>query len=172
MNQHLNQPEFLATRCPNELLEPRPRARHDQGAFVEGQNLAKGIVATHGDNGCGIGNERFGMAVEGNRVDVGQSCNACVERGLQFGIEKRSEDEKPGEAGSGIKNTFNATGQKLIKDYPAVKTTIEAAKPIFEKGKGYLPEPGKWNITKEGIATGALSMIVLGGIINKIWPKP
>ena len=92
--EHPDQTQLLRLGSPDRLLHPRPGARHDDGRFVERQDLAEGVVAAHSDHARGAGDEGFHLIIEGDRLDIRQHLDPIPECLLLLGLHEGAEDNQ------------------------------------------------------------------------------
>ena len=69
--QHLDQAEFGGAARADQLFFARPYPRHDKSRLVEGEDLAIGVVAAHGNDRLRAGDQLFHAVVELDDPDMG-----------------------------------------------------------------------------------------------------
>jgi hypothetical protein len=91
--EHLEQAEVARRPGADELLEPGPGTRHDDRPLVEGQDLAKGVVAAHRHHARGILHQGTEIVGEGKRADVAELRGAFLEGLARGGRHERAEHD-------------------------------------------------------------------------------
>ena len=94
--QHAHQSQILSACGPHVLLQPRLGAWNHQGAFVEGQDLAEGVVAAHADDADGPLHQALHLRVEGQRLHLVQAVDACHEVSLLFAAHEGAQHDQRG----------------------------------------------------------------------------
>ena len=94
LRQHGDEAKFGGALGADELFEPRRGARHDQRRLIEGQDLAKGVIAAHRDDTGSARHERFEPGIEGNGVDVRQPRGSGRKSRPLLGQHERAEDNQ------------------------------------------------------------------------------
>ena len=73
----------------------RGRVRgHDQRALVEGQDLAKGVVAAHGDDGVRLLHQPLDLVVERHRVELRLPGDALQEGAAPVAVDEGAEQDE------------------------------------------------------------------------------
>ena len=91
--EHLEQAEVARRPGADELLQPGPGTRHDDRPLVEGQDLAKGVVAAHRHHAGGILHQGTEIVGEGERADVAELRGALLEGLARGGRHERAEHD-------------------------------------------------------------------------------
>ena len=91
--EHLDQADIARGAGADELLQPRPGARHDDRPLVEGQDLAERVVAAHRHHAGGALHQRPEIVGEGERADVAELGGALLEGLALGGRHERAEHD-------------------------------------------------------------------------------
>ena len=92
--QHGDEAQRRGAGGADRLLQPRRRARHQHRRLVEGQDLAERIVAAHGDDAGGTGDQVLHVGIEHQRSDPIEPEGARGELGLVVGVHERAQDDQ------------------------------------------------------------------------------
>ncbi len=102
-HQHPHEAEPFRREGADRLLPPWLRARHQHSGPVEGQDLAEGVVAAHGDDACRLAHQELDLAVEGDGGHaLTQRGDAPVETFADRGVEERPERDQAGQGDRGV----------------------------------------------------------------------